>query len=135
MFSKMILAKAKKYSVAGVLFAGIWMGSSLNARAVLMAYDWPAFHAVMIEVLMFIQFISCVWVVLKCRAAIPAILLLIGVWQAPVLIDVLSGYRAAVDLFGAKFLLVVLLILPILIAIWARGGDAMPKEGDHVEAA
>lgn len=89
----------------------------------------------MIEMLMFIQFISCVWVVLKCRAAIPAILLLIGVWQAPILIDVLSGYRAAVDLFGAKFLLVVLLILPILIACWARGGDAMPKEGDHVEAA
>lgn len=135
MFSKMILAKPKKYSVAGVLFAGIWMGTSFSSRAVLMAYDWPAFHAIMIEMLMFIQFISCVWVVLKYRAAIPAILLLIGVWQAPILIDVISDYRAAVDLFGAKFLLVVLLILPIFIAYWAKGGDAMPKEGDHVEAA
>ncbi|MDX7786337.1 hypothetical protein [Aeromonas caviae] len=135
MFSKMILAKAKQYSVSGVLFAGIWMGASFRSRAVLMAYDWPAFHAIMIEMLMFIQFISCVWLVLKCRAAIPAILLLIGVWQAPILIDVISDYRAAVDLFGAKFLLAVLLILPILIACWAKGGDAMPKEGDHVETA
>ncbi|MGY3860339.1 hypothetical protein ACW5WN_01845 [Aeromonas lacus] len=135
MFSKMILAKAKQYSVSGVLFAGIWMGAGFRSRAVLMAYDWPAFHAIMIEMLMFIQFISCVWLVLKCRAAIPAILLLIGVWQAPILIDVISDYRAAVDLFGAKFLLAVLLILPILIACWAKGGDAMPKEGDHVETA
>lgn len=132
---KMILAGAKKYSVAVVLFFGIWMGGSLSARAVLMAYGWPPFHSVMIEILMFIQFISCVLVVLKSRSVVPAILLLIGAWQFPILIDAVSGYHNAVDTFGAKFLLVVMMLMPILIACWARGGDALPGDDDHVEAA
>jgi hypothetical protein len=132
---KMILASAKKYSIAVVLFFGVWMGGSLSARAVLMAYGWPQFHTVMIEILMFIQFVSCVLVVLKCRSAIPAMLLLIGAWQFPILIDAVSDYRIAVDTFGAKFLLVVMMVIPILVVCWARGGDAMPKGDDHVEAA
>ncbi len=132
---KMILAGAKPYAIALVLFAGIWMGGSLSARAVLMAYGWSPFQSVMIEILMFIQFVSCVLVVLKCRSAIPAILLLIGVWQFPILIDAVSGYHNAVDTFGAKLLLVVMMRMPIVVACWARGGDAMPKGDDHVEAA
>lgn len=135
MFSKMILSFAEKHSITGILFAGMWMGSSFSARAVLMSYGWSPFHSVMIEILMFIQFISCVLVVLKSRSVVSAILLLIGAWQSPILIDAVSGYHNAVDTFGAKFLLVVMMLMPILIACWARGGDALPGDDDHVEAA